>query len=216
MLLKNSPIGVSEQFPCLLLWLCRPLTVKIHSKRNLQVRQPSFRACTGSSPMRRAAFPTKYYLYSLVVRYYGSSTNRSLINNAQPQKNAAQHSGKQLWQDTWLNHSGIWWLSLLASFIFLSISGMVFMNSFLSYPGSWCVLSHRALSGLYTLNGSMDAYLRNALLCTLTYPLDLNQQHQQFFLPATSKWQQQEVLFHKAIIRYFNEGGKRTKQNLKT
>lgn len=148
-------LGVSEQFPCLLLSLCRPLTVKIHSKRNLQVGRPSFRACTGSSPVRRAASPTKYYLYSLVVRYYRSITNRSLINNAQPQKNAAQHSGKQLWQDTWLNRSGIWWLSLLASFIFLSISGMVFMNSFLSYPGSWCVLSHRALSGLYTLNGCL-------------------------------------------------------------
>lgn len=143
-------LGVSEQSPCLLLSLCRPLTVKIHSKRNLQVGWSSFRACTGSSPMRRAAFPTKYYLYSLVVRYYRSITNRSLINNAQPQKNAAQHSGKQLWQDTWLNRSGIWWLSLLASFIFLSISGIVFMNSFLSYPGSWCVLSHRALWSVHT------------------------------------------------------------------
>ena len=115
----------------------------------------SFRACTGSSPMRRAAFPRKYYLYSLVVRYYVSITNRSLINNAQAQKNAAQHSGKQLRQDTWLNRSGIWWLSLLASFIVLLISGMVFMNSFLSCPGSWYVLPHRALSGLYTLNGCL-------------------------------------------------------------
>lgn len=148
-------LGVSEHFPCLLLSLCRPLTVKVHSKRNLQLGRPSFRACAGSSPMRRAAFPRKYYLYSLVVRYYGSITNRSLINKTQTQKNAAQHSGKQPQQDTWLGRSGIWWLSLLASCIFLLISGMVFMNSFLSCPGSWCVLSQRALSGLYTLNGCL-------------------------------------------------------------
>lgn len=76
---------------------------------------------------------------------------------------------------------------------------------FLAAQGSWCVLSQRALSEVCT--HSTDAYLRNALLWwafLITWPL--NQQQQQFFLPANSKWKQQEVLLHKALIRYFNEG----------